>query len=281
MQFIEIFRNGVFIISFGREREISLSELTIIPLFLRFDNVKFCYFSGAQPIEEKYEWIEKHLLPFKSALKDTNWVEFTAGIADGNDSEHYRMYFVDHVQLLEYIHTRFLQLCTSTRGYKFDIHFFSNRNPSTNITASLLQMDEIKRCTNITIKIYNIVSTAIDRMQLPIEEISNWLEYSSTGDGMENIVQIQKERFLEIGFCLFTIQNVYEMLEHLKMVHFLKHFLNMQYVNINIIVTSSKPKWYLQSRESAVKNWNKKRNKETTSLRDPSVRDHITSKFSH
>ena len=104
MQFIEIFRNGVFIISFGREREISLSELTIIPLFLRFDNVKFCYFSGAQPIEEKYEWIEKHLLPFKSALKDANMAEFTAGISDENDELYYRMYFSNHRLLLKYIH---------------------------------------------------------------------------------------------------------------------------------------------------------------------------------
>ena len=75
-------------------------------------------------------------------------------------------------------------------------------------------------------------------MQLPIEEISNWLEYSSTGDGMENIVQIQKERFLEISFCLFTVQNARKMLEHLKTVYF-KHFAICQYIVFDNIIADN------------------------------------------
>lgn len=195
-------------------KKISLDELTIIPPFLRFDNVQLCYNRGSQPIVRKCEFIEHHLLPFKSALKDSNMVQFTAGIYEFN-----RSHFSDHEQLLEYILNRFLQICTSICGYKFNIYFYSNANYARNVISSILKSDEIKRRSNIEI----IISGS--QKQLPIEDILNWLEYSI--GGMENIVQIQKERFLEIGFygnsISVCIQNVREMLEHLKMVYF-KHF---------------------------------------------------------
>ena len=66
---------------------------------------------------------------------------------------------------------------------------------------------------SIQIQIYDA-----EQKQLPVDEVSDWLEKST--DGGENIVQNLKERFLEIRFdgdsC---IQNAREMVDHLKTVY--------------------------------------------------------------
>ena len=142
-------------------------------------------------------------------------VEFIARI-----SQNDRNNFSDHLKLLDYIRNRFLPICNSSRGYKFDICFFSDRNSDANVIASILEMGEIKRCTNVGIK---IIGGAQKR--LPIEEISNWLERSP--DGTKNNLHNQKERFLKIYFYDTTIfikpnpfiRNAREMLDHLKTVY--------------------------------------------------------------
>ena len=62
--------------------------------------------------------------------------------------------------------------------------------------------------------------------QMPIEEISNWL--NPTDDGTNNSLQSLRERFLEIyysDYCYpIPIQNAREMLEHLTKVYFI-HFM--------------------------------------------------------
>ena len=55
-----------------------------------------------------------------------------------------------------------------------------------------------------------------EQKQLPVEEISNWLERST--DGIENTAQSQKERVLKIG--IQGIQNAREIVDHLKTVYF-------------------------------------------------------------
>ena len=204
---ISIFRDGVFIINLCRVKKISLDELTIIPPFLRFDNVQLCYNRGSQPIVRKCEFIENHLLPFKSALKDSNMVQFTAGIYEFN-----RSHFSDHEQLLEYILNRFLQICTSICGYKFNIYFYSNANYARNVISSILKSDEIKRRSNI-----EIIIDSGEKIHLPIEAISNWLLKSV--DGMENDVQNRKEKFLKIQLY-DGIQNAHEMIDYLATVGF-------------------------------------------------------------
>ena len=166
-----------------------------------------------QTIEEKRELIEKQLLPLKLALNDSNIVELVAYISQ-NDGNH----FSDHSKLLDFIQNRFLPICNSSRGYKFDICFFSDKNSATNVIASILEMDEIKHCSNVEIEII-----FGEQKRLPVDEISNWLEPSP--DVAKNNHQNQKERLLEICFyCPTFIQNARQMLEHLEKVYFI-HFM--------------------------------------------------------
>ena len=122
----------------------------------------------------------------------------------------------NHIQLLKYIN-RLLSICGSSRSYKFVITFWSDEKFATNVIESLLQMDAIKRCSTFKIRIHRGKQN-----QLPIKAISNWLEKYS--NKMENNVQNQDERFLEIGFRdnenLHGIENAQEILTHLKTVYF-------------------------------------------------------------
>ena len=124
--------------------------------------------------------------------------------------QNWRNYFKEHSQLLGYIRNQFLPICDSSRGYHFLIHF--DENSATNVIASLLQMDEIKRCSKVKIGIE--IDNGI--LHLPIEEISNWLERYI--DGIENKVQNRDVRFFKFGFYDIQIQNCREMIEHLIMV---------------------------------------------------------------
>ena len=127
---------------------ISLNELATIPLFLRFYTVLLSYNFGADTIEEKCEFIESHLVPLKLALNDENTVELVACISQ-NDYNH----FIDHLKLLDFIRNRFLPICNSSRRYKFRIRFNSDANSDRNVIALILEMDEIKRCSNVEIEI--------------------------------------------------------------------------------------------------------------------------------
>lgn len=102
---------------------------------------------GSQPIEEKCEFIESRLLPFQHTLHDSNMIECYARITQHCDD------FNDHSHFIEYIRNRMLPICNSSRGYKFFIIFHSDVNSGTNVIASLLQMAEIKRCSNVEIKL--------------------------------------------------------------------------------------------------------------------------------
>ena len=138
-------------------------------------------------------------------------VEFIADIFQ-EDCNH----FSDHSKLLDYIRNRFLPICNSFRRYKFKIGFNSAANSGTDITASILQMDEIKHCLNVEIRLFDG-----GQKLLPVEEISNWLEPFAAGT--KNTLQNQKERLLTIYHIgPFTIQNAREMLEHLAKVYFLR-----------------------------------------------------------
>ena len=119
----------------------------------------------------------------------------------------------DHSKLLEYIRIRFLQICNSSRGYKFQILLYSDKNSDTNIIVSILEMDEIKHCSNVEIGII-----FGEQKRLLVDEISNWLEPSA--DGMKNNLQNQ-ERFLNIYYIPAFFQNTREMLEHLAKVYFI------------------------------------------------------------
>ena len=138
------------------------------------------------------------MLPIKLALYDSNVVQFIATI-----SQNDRNNFSDHLKLLDYIRNRFLPICNSSRGYKFQIWFPFDANSDTNLIASILEMDEIKHCSNV-----EIVIIFGEQKRLPVEEISNWLEPSD--DRTNNSLQSLRERFLKIyyrGYGTSFIQN--------------------------------------------------------------------------
>ena len=211
--FIAIFRNrdAAKIIGLECPHRLSPNELPTIPLFLRFDNVQISCEFGYRLIEEKCKFIESQLLPLKLALYDSNVVELTATV-----SQNYRRYFSDHSMLLDFIRNRFLPICNSSRRYELEIRFYSDANSDTNVIASILEMDEIKHCSNVKIGIFYG-----EQKRLPVEEISNWLEPSD--DRTNNSLQSLRERFLKIyypDFSSTSIQNGPEMLEHLTNVYF-------------------------------------------------------------
>ena len=191
--------------------DMSINELTTIPPFIRFRNVILWYtdIDRGQPIEEKCKFIESYLLPIKQALNDSDMVEFHAEISENN-----RNYFSDHSKLLDYIRNRFLPICISSRGYEFQIRFVSDGNSIKNMIVSILEMDKIRRCSNVTIEMFNGEQNRNEFPVLPVEEISTWLERSA--DGMENAIQ---ERFLKI-YLNGTSQNLQEMVDYLTTVYF-------------------------------------------------------------
>lgn len=204
--FSVFFSDGTFIIG-NRGISLTRTDLTEFPLFLRFNNVQLWYWRGSQPIKEKCELIEAHLIPFKSVLNVSNMIEFYAYITHDD-----KTYFNNHSKLLYYLQNRLLQICDSARGYKFRILFFSHANTITNVIESILQMPPIERCSNVEIEIPFLWRV---QKQLPVKAISNWLEMSAVR--MEINDRKQKEKFLKI--LMMGIQNARELIDHLKMVY--------------------------------------------------------------
>lgn len=185
-----------------------IDEITIVPPFLRFYQVALSYHRALSsiPIEKGCEFIERNLLPLKSALMDSVTIEFSANIDQNNRGD-----FINHSQLLDYIQNRLLPICHSSRGYRFCIKFKSDTDSDANVIASLLQMSELKSYLNIEIKIL----PREQERRLPIEAISNWLEKSV--DGTECVDK--KERFLKI--FTYGAQNTREMVDNLATVCFI------------------------------------------------------------
>ena len=211
--FIAIFRDcdwAVEITGLECPQKLSPNELPSILPFIRFDNVRIWYNHPDLPIEEKCELIEKQLLPLN--LNDSNTIEFVARISRNDQND--RNNFSDHLKLLDYIRNRFLPICNSSRCYKFQIWFFSDANSGTEIITSILEMDEIKHCSNVEIRLFYG-----GQKRLPVKVISTWLERSA--DGAKNNIQNQTERFLKIYYNYYlnpVIKNAREMLEHLAKV---------------------------------------------------------------
>lgn len=203
-----IFSLGTSIIGLAR-KEIFINEVTTFPPFIRFNDVQLEYrYFGLKAIEQKCDSIESKLLQFEHVLIDSDLITFNAEIRQNNHSQ-----FNNHSELLVYIRTRLLPICDYSRGYKFDINFKSDENSVPIVIESLLQMRTIMRCSKV-----QIVILCVGKFQLPVEEISNWLEQL---DGMENKVQSKKAKLLEIGFFDFhTIQNTQEIIDRLQMVYF-------------------------------------------------------------
>ena len=188
------------------EKEISLQDLALFPVFLRFGEVDLRHFYGTQSIAEKCELFDKCLQSIKPALNDSDSIYFKCVVFEHNPSQ-----FFNHQTLIKYISHRLLPICESSRKYSFIIGLLSDENSASNIIASILQMAQISRygCFGVYIGLI-----ATNPAQLPIETISNWLNRNS---GAMKIHQKQTDLLTHSSKAF---QNIPEMCDFLKMVNF-------------------------------------------------------------
>ena len=179
-----------------------------VPQFLRFNGVELSYRHYTfTSVAEKCQLFVDYLQPLKKTLNDANTVHFIGAI-----DSRYRYFFSDHSQFLDHLQNELLPICSSARGYKFEVYFYSDTNAGANLIASILEMNPIVRCLALEIQVYGEQS-----MHLPVESITNWL--SRKFDGIK-IKEQSKERFLKI--YSMGIQNAHVLWDYLKEV--IKHF---------------------------------------------------------
>ena len=188
----------------GEDNEaITLSELVVVPSFLRFDNVSLDYSSfrtHSLSIAEKCESIRGYLSLITASLYDSNITRFCCAINEKDPSQ-----FTDHSGLLEHIR-QVVSICDTSRGYAFSLFdlYTTDFDSGGHLIASLLNMPEIARSSYVYISCLNL-------NYLPIEIISNWLnrEHHEMGKkqqelNLELVCPIQDALILEI--CDFLKQ---------------------------------------------------------------------------
>ena len=193
--------------------EIALSELVIVPPFLRFGTVLLEYRLGFQSIAQKCELYRGYLSSIKAALYDSNITKFYCRI----EQEHPRQ-FTDRLTLVEHIR-QIVSICDSSRGYSFVFRPYPYAYGAFgNVIASILEMPAIARSSSVYIFLDapNIISRLA---QLPVETISNWLNRERRA-----MNQNQRERTLKLGSSVQETQ-IQKMVDFLKQVSFI--FLNI------------------------------------------------------
>ena len=196
--------------------DVSASDLTALPCFLRFNVVDLCMSlydpdeidtdSGdegdTQPIADKCLLFENLLQSIKPALAESI-LSFSGDI---NGSKSYC--FHDHLELLNYVRDRLLPICNESREYEFGILFDSDESAAQHVIASILQTPELNHCSSAKFFVY------CGFLQLPVEEITNWLNRRCE---RKKSLYIYSEEF----------ENLHEMIDHLKEVLLLCKILNM------------------------------------------------------
>ena len=199
-----------FIIANDRN-EISLANLTDVPPFLRFNAIKIYYGDyeeGRKTIEENCQFVGNFLEPLKDALKDSKSIRFFGCInRNGNKS------FGNYSALLNYLSESILPIFDSSRRYEFRIGFCSDGEFATTVTSSIMEMSQIKQCSNLKIELRT--SFLADPKQLPLEAISNWLN-RKIDYGMKFIARSPQEIFLKIYMTF--IQNAMEICDQITKV---------------------------------------------------------------
>ena len=149
------------------------------------------------------------LQPLRKATNHSNLITLIGKI-DKNDPTG----FNNHLQLLNHVQEELLSICDSSRGYKFEIYFFSKENAGSNVICRILQMHPIEKCSNVEISLYGIYGQPY---LLPIEAISNFLHRKCN-----RIRKNSNEIYLRIN--LAKIQNVQAICDHFRKVIKLRFF---------------------------------------------------------
>ena len=180
----------------------SLVDLNGFPAFLRFDEVYLPFNLGSQSITDKTQLFGDFLASIKGPIQDLKGIFFVGDINQKNPAQ-----FNNHSALIAYIRDEFLQICGSSRRYQFWIEFFSDKEASTRVAASILEMPEIVRCTNLSIQPHCIFAP----IHLPVEAIAQWLNQNT--ERIEISGRLNGEKVLHIR--TLYIGNVLEMCDHL------------------------------------------------------------------
>ena len=196
------------------ETEISPSDLTELPPFLRFRFVGL-YFghsfneNDAQPIADKCLLFENLLQSVKPALARS------ALFFSGDISESKSFCFRDHLELLNYLRDRLLPICNTSRAYEFFIKFDSDSDQSAakHVIASILQTSQLVRCSSAQFNIF-YGSDGL-QLRLPVNEISDWLHMACDRE---------RKKSLHVNCEGFEIENSQEMINHLQEVFYIVKF---------------------------------------------------------
>ena len=180
----------------------SLVDLNEFPVFLRFDEVYLPFHLGSQSITDKTQLFGDFLTSIKGPIQDLKDILFIGDINQKNPAQ-----FNDHSAIIAYIRDEFLQICGSSRRYQFWIEFFSDKEASTTVATSILEMPEIVRCTALSLQLHCIFAP----IHLPVEAIAQWLNQNT--ERIEILGRQNGEKVLHI--CSHYIGNVLEMCDHL------------------------------------------------------------------
>ena len=213
MNFLFSQRLQAFLRSGTPLKHISNVDLAAFPKFLRFKDVElsYNYFFSEGSIEKKCELFQKYLQQLSPALNDSNLIVFDAYINKGH--QHY---FSSHLQLVDHLRQQLLPICDSSRGYTFEICFYSGKSEASAVIESILQLPQIEHCSHVELVLCYANPTA-----LPVQAIAEWLNRECNRTGVTG--PKCKEKFLKIS--LDWIQNLVEMCGHLTEVRFIYHFL--------------------------------------------------------
>ena len=180
--------------------------------FIRFENVKLYYnHFGFQSIDKKCRLFVEHLKPLKAAFNDSTKIDFNADIGDGQTN------FREPLQLLNHHRNELLPICDLPCRYEFTIFFSTHGTFATAILDSILQMSPVNSSTNVEFDFYHTNRGPPILTRLPVDAISAWLDRSN--DMAMKCKQHQKTP-LNLRVYLGDVQNVHELFEHFKKVHF-------------------------------------------------------------
>ena len=152
------------------KKEIALSDLIVVPRFLRFDQVSLEYSNDKQSIAEKCESFHCQLPQIKEAFHDSNTTNFECQISINKKNPSVFRNFSAFITHFRHI----MSIFDSSRGYSFVFNSLYALRATGNVNVSILEMPLLTRCLSVTIRITQSCSNP-QLAQLPIETISNWL----------------------------------------------------------------------------------------------------------
>ena len=192
--------------------KISLTDLTAFPAFFRVDRVSVLFpcprvslsaHFDTPTIGEMCQLFVNQLQLIKPTLDGSHL--FFYGLIDKANCKPSS--FHDHTEVADFLRNRLLTICDKSRQCAFVVELEPDVSAATKcaIISSILQMPQIDQCSDVSINFWN---NDYYQLQLPVEEISKWLNRKLSGKEMRSL-RIKDD---------YEIGNMLEMFDHLKKV---------------------------------------------------------------